>query len=101
ARTLDEALAELDKQEAEQRDLARRSRVALLEEGVKMEILRRDAMAVARRIEMLVAVDDPTEWPPWLPSFQEHYDTFLEDGEAKGINFSLSVAIELARRMAA
>ena len=76
-----------------------RSRVALLEEGVKVDTLRRDAAAVARRIEMIVAADHPTDRPAWLPAFRATYDAFYEDGEAKGINFSLSVAIELARRM--
>ena len=94
ASTIDEGLAELDAAH-------RRSRVALLEEGVKVDTLRRDAVAVARRIEMLVATDHPTDRPAWLPEFRQRYDAFYEDGEAKGINFSLSVAIELARRMVA
>jgi tetratricopeptide (TPR) repeat protein len=101
ARTVDEALAELDRREAEQRDLARRSRVALLEAGVRVDILRRDAAAVAGRIETLVAAEHPTERSAWLPEFRQRYDAFFQEGEAKGINFSLSVAIELARRMAA
>jgi hypothetical protein len=42
---IDEALAELETKH-------RRSRVALLEEGVKVDTLRRDAVAVARRIEL-------------------------------------------------
>ena len=66
---------------------------------MKKDILRRDAIAVVRRIEMLVAMDHPTERPAWLPAFRQRYDAFYEDGKAKGINFSLSVAIELARRM--
>jgi len=33
--------------------------------------------------------------------FRSCYDEFQADGETKGINFSLSVAIELARRMTA
>src|SRR4051794_39015773 len=94
ASTIDEGLAELDAAH-------RRSRVALLEEGVKVDILRRDAVAVARRIEALVATDHPSERPAWLPEFRHRYDTFYEDGGTKGINFSLSVAIELARRMVA
>ena len=94
ASTIDHGLAELDV-------AYRRSRGALLEEGVKVDILRRDAIAVTRRIEALVALDQPTDRPAWLPAFRERYDAFCEDGEAKGINFSLSVAIELARRMVA
>ena len=100
ARAVDDALAEIDRREAEQRDAARRSRVALLEEGVKVDTLRRDAVAVARRIEALAAIDAPTERSPWLARFRERYDIFYEEGKTKGINSSLSVAIELARRMA-
>ena len=94
ASTIDTGLAELDAAH-------RRARIALLEEGVKVDILRHDAIAVVRRIEMLVATDHPTERPAWLPGFHERYDAFYEDGEAKGINFSLSIAIELAQRMVA
>jgi hypothetical protein len=68
--TVDDALAELDRREAEQREAARRSRVALLEEGVNADTLRRDAVSVARRIEILVAIDHPTERPAWLPEFR-------------------------------
>jgi hypothetical protein len=91
--------SELDRREAEERDAARRARVALLEAGVRQDILRRDAASVARRIESLVVVDHPTERPAWRPEFQTQYDTYYEDGETKGVNLSLSVAIELARRM--
>jgi tetratricopeptide (TPR) repeat protein len=79
----------------------RRSQKALLEEGIKVDILRRDAAAVARRIEMLVAVDYPTDRPAWQPEFRERLDSFQSDGETRGTNFSLSIAIELARRMVA
>jgi hypothetical protein len=101
AQTVDEALTELDHRETEQRDFFRRSRVALLEAGVDQDILRRDAAAVARRIEAIVALEEPDEYPAWSPAFRERFDDFYEEGETKGINFSLSVAIELARRMAA
>ncbi len=101
ARAVDDALAELDRREAEERDAARRARVALLEAGVRQDTLRRDAVAVAGRIAALVAVPQPTDRPAWLPEFRKHCDAYYEDGDAKGINFSLSVAIELARLMLA
>jgi hypothetical protein len=92
ARAVDNALIELDKQEAEQRDATRRSKVVLLEAGVRQDILRRDAVSVARRIEAVVAVDRPTERPTWLPEYRNRYDALYEDGEEKGTNLSLSVA---------
>ena len=58
ASTIDTGLAELDAAH-------RRARIALLEEGVKVDILRHDAIAVVRRIEMLVATDHLTERPAW------------------------------------
>lgn len=76
----------------------RRSQVVLLEEGVKVDTLRRDAVVVARRIEMIVATEHANDRPAWLPKFRARYDEFQEDGDAKGINFSLAVAAELARR---
>jgi tetratricopeptide (TPR) repeat protein len=99
ARAVDGGLADLERQEAEQRDVMRRRKVALLEAGVRQDILRRDAGSVARRIETLVAIDHPTERPAWLPEFENQYGTFYKEGDTKGINFSLSVAIELACRM--
>jgi tetratricopeptide (TPR) repeat protein len=92
ADTIDLALAELEAKH-------RQSKVVLLEEGVKVDTLRRDSVGVARRIEMIVAVDHPTDRPAGLPDFRARYDAYLVDGKDKGINFSLSVAIELARRM--
>ena len=100
AQAVDEALIDLDRREAEQRDIFRRSRVALLEAGVDQDILRRDASAVAQRIEAIVAVEHPNDRPTWSPAFRERYDRFYEEGETKGVNFSLSMAIELAERMA-
>ena len=79
----------------------RRSRVTLLEEAVQVEILRRDAAAVVRRVEALIAVDQPTERIPWSPLFRQRYNDFFKEGEERGLNFSLAVAIEFARRMVA
>ena len=101
ARAVDDALAELDRREVKQRDEARHARVALLEAGVRQDTLRRDAVAVAARIAALVTVQQPAGRPAWLPEFRKDYDTYYKEGEAKGINFSLSVAIELARAMLA
>jgi tetratricopeptide (TPR) repeat protein len=59
---------------------------------------RRDAVTVARRSEMIVSVDHPTDRAAWLPESRSRYDEFEADGDAKGINFSLAVAVELTRR---
>jgi tetratricopeptide (TPR) repeat protein len=94
ARAVDDGLAEL-------KAGYQRSQVALLEEGVTVDILRRDAVSVARRIENLVSIKQPVERSAWRGEFRKRFNVFYEDGKQRGINFSLSVAVELARRMLA
>ena len=96
AAEVDIALADLDAG-------YRRSKVTLLEEGIRVDTLRRDAAAVARRIEEIIGVEHPGdhlgERIAWRPEFRERFDAFMTEGDEKGLNFSLSVAIALARRM--
>jgi tetratricopeptide (TPR) repeat protein len=92
AGAIDEALAELDAEH-------RRRKLILLVEGVKADTLRRDAVAAARRLELIVDIEDPSDRPPWSPAFRARWDTAWTDGKEKGVNFSLAVAIALARRM--
>ncbi len=96
---VDDALRDLDPQEAEQFDAMRRSRMALLEAGIEQDTLRRDAAAVAQRIEALVAVEQPSERPAWTPAFRQRRDALYTQGRDKGVNFSLEVATALAQRM--
>ena len=100
ARDVDQALVEFERQEAERRRLAWHSWIALLEAGVEQAMLKRDAAGVAQRIEAAVAAERPTGRPAWAPAFRERYDHYYKEGDERGINFSLSVAIEIARRMA-
>ena len=99
AKAIADALAEIDRRETAQRETAQRERIALLDAGIKQHTLRRDAVAVAEQIEQSVAVQHTAERPAWHPDFRARYDEYWEDGAAKGINFSLEVAIECARRM--
>ena len=73
--------------------------MTLLEEAVKLDTLRRDAPAVARRIEMIVLTETPTDRTARQPAFRQQWDHFYKEGRDKGINFSLAVAIALSRRM--
>ena len=68
---------------------------------IKVHTLRRDAVAVARRVEELAGIENPAERPAWRSEFRARRDAFASEGETKGINFSLSVAIEMARLMLA
>jgi tetratricopeptide (TPR) repeat protein len=101
AAEVDGALAELDRREEEQRHAFRRQRETLLEAGVEQDILRRDAFAVTRRIEAIVALDAPDGHPAWSPKYDDRIRAFYSEGTEKGVNFSLEVAAELARRMLA
>jgi tetratricopeptide (TPR) repeat protein len=101
AKAVDEALAELDRQEEERRQSLRRSRETLLEAGVEQDLLRRDPAAVARRIESIAGLDATDGNPVWSQKYRERFDAFDAEGGEKGINLSLEVAIELARRMVA
>jgi tetratricopeptide (TPR) repeat protein len=98
---LDGAVVAIDEAHSDLESGHRRSQVTLLEEAVKIDTLRRDAIAAARRIETLVTTNNPTNRPAWLPEFRARYDEYMADGEEKGINFSFSVGVELARRMVA
>src|SRR6202022_3980508 len=56
AKAVDDALAELDRREEEHHAATRRSRETLLEAGEEQDLLRRDPIAVARRIEAIAAM---------------------------------------------
>ena len=94
AQAIDAALAEIEAR-------YRRSQTTLLEEGVKVDTLRRDAASgrpAYRDAGRRRSSDRPARLAPGIP---RTVDGFTADGETRGINFSLSVAIELARRMVA
>ena len=98
ARLLDDALVEIDRQEAEQQEAEHRKQVLFLEAAIKQHTLRRDVVGVVSRIERLVALDHTSDR---LTSFRAQYDRYLANGEAKGVNFFLLIAAECARRMIA
>jgi tetratricopeptide (TPR) repeat protein len=99
AKAVDDAFADLERRKVERREVERRAGMTILEAAIRQHTLRRDAATVAARIERLVAVEHATDRPAWHPNFRARYDEYWEDGEAKGINFSLEVAIACARRM--
>ena len=73
----------------------------MLEAGVAQDLLRHDPAAVANRIEAIAAIEAPGGNPVWSQKYKERFDAFYAEGEEKGINLSLEVAIEMARRMVA
>ncbi len=101
AKAVDDALAEFDRREEEHRAASRRSRETLLEAGAEQDLLRRDPASVAQRIEAIAAMDSMDGNPAWSQKYRERWDAFYAEGDEKGINLSLEVAIEMARRMVA
>lgn len=99
AKAVDDALAELDRREEEQRQALKRQRESLLEAGVEQDILRRDPVAVARLIEAIAALHCTDGNPAWSPQYRKRWDAFSEEGERKGVKLSLEIAIEMARRL--
>ena len=94
---VDEALADLLQREQRQRQQIRQARGRLLQAAVQQELLRRDAFAVARRTEALLALDD-AERPTWTAAWLEREQQALDDGQRQMATLSLSVGIEMARR---
>lgn len=71
AKAVDDALAELDRRDAERRDAFGRSRETLLEAGVEQDLLRRDPASVARRIEAIAAMDATDGDPAWSQRYTQ------------------------------
>lgn len=56
-KAVDEALAEVNRQDQDRRRTLQSSQKALLEAGVKLDLLRRDPFAVAKRVEAIAALE--------------------------------------------
>lgn len=94
---VDTALAELDRRDIEQRDAMQRSRIALLEAGIEQDILRRDAPAVARRVERIAVTEEPDDPARRFTALRRRRDIFYIEGRDRGRNFSQQIAIKIAR----
>jgi len=97
-KVLDDALKELDSREAEQRDTLKRSRLTLLQAGIKQDILRRDAKSAARRVEQSIAVEHSDDVTAHFEALLQKQNEWYAEGRDKGVKFSLEIAIEIARQ---
>jgi tetratricopeptide (TPR) repeat protein/pimeloyl-ACP methyl ester carboxylesterase len=97
ARDADNGFAEWERAEAERLETSVRGGISLLEAGLEQNILRRDATAVARRVEKVVLLEHPDEGSGRFAAIRARKNTFYARGRDKGINFDLLVAIEIAR----
>jgi tetratricopeptide (TPR) repeat protein len=94
---VDAALVELDRREIDQRGALKRSRIALLEAGIEQDILRRDAAAVARRVERIAATEKPDDSAKRFANLRRWQEAFDVGGRDRGLNFFLEIAIEIAQ----
>jgi tetratricopeptide (TPR) repeat protein len=96
-KALEDALIELKARESDQQEAFKRSRLTLLQAALEQDILRRDAASAARRVEQCVAIEHPEDLDSRFDALRKRQDAFDVEGREKGINFSLEVAIEVAR----
>ncbi len=97
AREADQGFAEWERAEAERRAVSVQSGIALLEAGIRQNVLRRDARAVAHRVERIAALTCPDDASARFEAMHERQHAFYARGRDKGVNFDLLVAIEIAR----
>ena len=93
----DEALA-LDQNTSLSSIMKREGKAALLQAGISLEQVRRNAAGVAERAEKLAALDTPQQ-AAWSQSFQIRLEGFHKDGIDGNVNFALEVSAAMAKRM--
>ncbi|CAH0186388.1 hypothetical protein [Roseomonas sp. CECT 9278] len=75
------------------------SRIALLEEAIRIDTLRRDAPAAAARIEALLAARHPGDPAAGAEAIAAAIQQRIEEGDRRGHRVALEIAAELARRL--
>lgn len=95
---VDQALTDLNSSSGISAEQLRAGRIALMEGGIALAQMQRDAFGVAERLEKLVALDEPGN-PTWSPAYKVRLDAFQKDGAEKNVNFALEVAGAMAQRM--
>ncbi len=84
--------------EAERRASALAPGVALLEAALQTDLLRFDAAGAAARAEKIVSLQHENDPQALFAALRARQDQFYVEGRDKGVNFSLEVAIAIARR---
>ena len=97
AQSVDDAFIDVEKQETQRRDAAKRRGTTILEAGSGSIRCDGTLLTVAADSSGASLSNTRRSGLSWHPDFRTRYDEYLEDGEAKGINFSLEVAIQCAR----
>ncbi len=97
----DTAFVQWERDEAERRDVAVAGGLKLLDAGLRQDILRRDPVSVAKRIERMVALEHPSDRAARFAAMQKRQTEWYASGRDKGLNFDLQVSIEVARLLLA
>ncbi len=92
----DRAFAEWEKYEADRRAESVAAGVRILNEGARLDMLRRDFRAAAKRFARVIDLENPDS-SDRLAAMRAKQDEFYVLGRDKGLNAALEVAIELAR----
>lgn len=95
--TIDQALAEIDRREARERDAARRQRKQLLNLSIQHGAAALAPHRVADAEAKLIGIEQP-ERPVMSEEYRARFEHYFHEGETRGVNFLLDVAVELARK---
>jgi tetratricopeptide (TPR) repeat protein len=97
-REAEDGLARWEKQEVERRVNATATGVALLEAALKTDLLRFDTGAAAARVEKIAWLQHDEDPKALFKAIRGQLKKFQAEGRNDGLNFSLAVAIAIARR---
>jgi hypothetical protein len=96
-REAEEGFARWEKEETERRASALTKGVALLEAALKTDLLRFDAASAAGRVEKIASLQHEADPNAFFEALRARQDQFYVEGSDNGVNFSLDVAIAIAR----
>ncbi|CAI8873446.1 MULTISPECIES: tetratricopeptide repeat protein [unclassified Pseudomonas] len=97
SRTIDQALAELDRREECEREIAKRQRKQLLELSIKHGAVAHAPERVADAEEKLLGIEHP-DCPVMSEEYRLRFVHYFQEGEMHDVNFLLDVAVALARK---
>ena len=93
----DAAFAQWESDETERRDAAVTGGLKILAAGLRQDILRRDPVSAAVRIQRMVTLEHPEGRVTRFAALRKRQQEWYESGRDKGLNFDLQVSIEIAR----
>jgi len=97
SQAIDQTLAELDRREASEHETAKRQRKQLLNLSITHGTATHDPQRVADAEEKLLGIEHP-DCPIMSEAFQNRLAKYFHEGEERGLNFPLDVAVALAHK---